>query len=163
MSSVSSLMIRSKVATAPHPVFAIDGISLEVWLGDRYLPDALGNRGYLGDDFLGLVPAQGWLIDDDEQKLAWDRIESVDAGVSTVIPLLVCGDDVDLKCTVIVAEQVASEEDVTWQRFGFSRTAGRETGISTAWIREIPPVTFSRAEFLAALATFKSLSSTSWK
>ena len=153
MPTITAVMFQSCAASAPHPVLAIDGISLEVWLGS-VRPEA---------NSLGLVPAQGWLIDDDEFRCAWDRIESLEAGVSTVVPVLVCGDDVDLSCTVVVVEQVVSQESVTWQRFGFSRTAGRETGISTEWFFGVSPVTFSREEFSSALTAFKSLANTAWK
>ena len=146
-------MFRSQVAKAPHPVFAVDGQSLEIWLNEVY-PQA---------EPLGLVPAQGWLINDDEFQWAWERISSIDPETSTIVPVLVCGDDVDLSCTVIVVEQESTERSVIWRRIGHSKSTGREAGIVTQWFREVESLEFERNEFIQALKDFKSLADNEWK
>jgi hypothetical protein len=153
MPYITAIMFQSQNAKAQHPVFAIDGIPISVWLSGFEAAEV----------HLGSVPAQGWLIDDQEFKWAWERIESVDVGVSTIVPLLVCSDHADLTCSVVVVEQFASSGTITWQRFGRSRTAGFQTGIYTEWLSEIPAQVFPREEFLSALLSFKFLAAESSK
>ena len=153
MSSIEAVMYQSQCASAPHPVFAVNGASLEVWL----------NGVLQQPEFLGLVPAQGWLIDDEEFGWAWQSISSVEPGTSTIVPVLVCGDDVDLSCSVVVVEQEIEAETVTWRRFGYSRSGGKESGITTQWFPGIPSLAFNRHEFQNALNTFRALSGSEWK
>jgi len=153
VSTIEAAMFQSQHARAPHPVFSVNGQSLDVWLNDVH-PQA---------DVLGLVPAQGWLIDDEEFKCAWERISSVEPGTSTIVPVLVCSDDVDLTCTVVVVEQKANAETVAWLRFGFSRSAGIGVGTTTQWLTGCAPLEFDRGEFERALTAFKSLANSDWK
>lgn len=152
-SSLCAVMSQSQVARAPHPVLAVDGISLERWLHGA-LPESW---------LLGLVPAQGWLIDDEEFRWAWQRISSVEPGTSTIVPVLVCGDDVDLSCSVVVVEQEALDEKIIWRRFGHSRSGGKEAGITTQWFSNLPALDFKRQEFESALNTFRTLANSEWK
>ena len=153
MSSIDAVMFQSQCASAPHPVFAVDGTSLEIWL-----------HSVLREPwFLGLVPAQGWLIDDEEFRWAWQRLSSTEQGTSTIVPVLVCADDVDLSCSVVVVEQEVKAAKIVWQRFGHSRSGGKEAGITTAWFPGLPILEFDRLEFENALNTFKALSNSDWK
>lgn len=53
-----------------------------------------------------LAPAHSPLYDDAEISLAWDRLLAVAEGKTSIVPLLVCLDDLDFSCRLIVAEQV---------------------------------------------------------
>lgn len=69
MNIIRATMHQSKHATAPHPVFTLDPIPLDNWIkGIAY--DSAGN-----DVTEALVPAQGWLIDDDHLRYAWQVLE----------------------------------------------------------------------------------------
>jgi hypothetical protein len=39
-------------------------------------------------------------------------------GTSTLVPLLVCSDDMDFDCKVFMVEQVFADGVITWERFG---------------------------------------------
>ena len=151
---ITAEMFKSKHAHAPHPVFAIDGTSLDLWLSER-LPD---------DWISDLVPAQGWLIDDADFALAWRRIERIEEDCSTIVPVLVCSDDVDLSCSVIVVEQVGAINEIIWRRFGRpDESRGDQCGATVKWFEDCPSCEFDRSEFVAALAEFKRMMSDEWK
>jgi len=151
---ISAEMFKSRHATAPHPVFAIDGVSLDLWLSER-VP---------GDWISGLVPAQGWLIDDADFALAWRKIERVDDGCSTIVPILICPDDVDLNCSVVVVEQIGSGSEIIWRRFGRpSDSRGDQCGTTVMWFETYPTCAFDLTEFQTTLADFKRLMGNEWK
>jgi len=154
-------MHQSRHATSEHPALAIDGVPIEQWLKSRLLD--LADE----DTINGLVPAQGWLMDDDELAIAWNlltpaQVNSADFALSSVVPLLICPDDMDLNCTVIVVEQIVDPENVTWKRFGLGRDS--VNGIITAvqWSVDGQSVQFERTHFSSAVAELKRLSSDVW-
>jgi hypothetical protein len=110
-----------------------------------------------GSDSQHLALAQIWLIDDEEDKLSKSRIRPEKAGTSTIVPILVCSDDMDLRCTVIVVEQVIGSDYVEWKRFGLSWSTGMEVGISTSWFDSEFKATFHLDEFNSALNEFEDL------
>ena len=74
------------------------------------------------------------------------------------MPLLVCSDDMNFDCIVLVAEQVIEADTVHWRRFGRSISDKLEVGISTKWIAESKPVSFALKDFQNALEQFTQLS-----
>ena len=68
MNTVSATMHQSRHATSEHPVLAIDDKPIEQWLKSRLLD--LTDE----DTINGLVPAQGWLMDEDELAIAWNLL-----------------------------------------------------------------------------------------
>jgi hypothetical protein len=129
----------------PHPSLTIDDIPLDVWL-KRCLPD---------QDVLDLVPAQLWMSDKDDLALAWRRIR--DEGLVNV-PLLICPDDLDFVCSVVLVEQETTAAHVIWRRFGMDRSRFTEpVGTSAAWFLDCGPLMFERAAFGLALDEFRRL------
>ncbi len=136
---------HSEFATEPHLNLWIEGEPLQEWL-HRQVPDA-------GLD--GLVPAWlGWLVDEQEQMLVrermWPRV-----GERQIVPLLVCPDDLDFSCTLVVAEVSSTEEAVIWERIGLDLTGSPESGGDVRWWG-IGPVSFPRGEYLAAVESFQA-------
>ena len=78
-------------------------------------------------------------------------------GSSTIVPLLVCSDDMDLNCTVLVAEQLVQGGTISWLRFGWSISGGLEVGAQTRWISGTPPVEFALDDFNLALEDFATM------
>ncbi|QNM94761.1 hypothetical protein [Chitinimonas koreensis] len=150
---IAARMHRSTYATTPHPVLAIDGTPLDVWL-----------QSQTGEaDILGLVPAQGWLVDETELALAWRRIEPGQEGCSTIVPLLICPDDADFSCTTVVVEQELRSDEVVWHRFGYAADLPRDqVGATVRWFRHDSALRFPRAEFTTALAELKRLTQEVW-
>lgn len=106
-----------------------------------------------------MVPAWlGWLVEEHEQALVrermWPRV-----GERLIVPLLVCPDDLDFTCTLVVAEVSSTEDEVTWERVGLDVTDPRkhaEPGGEVNWFG-IAPMHFPRGEYLAAVEGFRSI------
>jgi len=95
------------------------------------------------------------LSDDDDTYLVWDRTYSTAPGWEALVPLLVCSDDLDLTCTVIVAEQHADEHHVHWRRFGLLRELITLQCPAVDWYDSIPSLTFERSRFESVLDAFR--------
>lgn len=156
MNTIRAEMHQSKYTRAPHPVLAIDGIPLGSWI-KGIIYNASGE-----DDTEGLVPAQGWLTDDEHAKYAWQLLPPASEECSTIVPLLICPDDMDLSCTVVVAEQVIRDDTLIWERFG--RAVGVINGIVTSvtWNTNGQRAEFSRQQFEQACAEFQRLTDHEW-
>src|SRR2546427_3403424 len=66
MNVIEAVMHMSLYAKAPHPVLVVDGVPLELWLKEADCSAVFGE-----DTVGGLVPAQGWLIDECDLQNAW--------------------------------------------------------------------------------------------
>jgi hypothetical protein len=77
----------------------------------------LVSKMYQEDDFFkGLVPAySGWLMNDDEEQLVFDRLLPQS---NAICPILICPDDQDFSCTVVVVEIIKKPESILWKRIG---------------------------------------------
>lgn len=149
MDQISAVKYQAGFSKSPCAWIAINGTPIEKWCAEAFnYPDAI---------YLGL--AQIWLLDDEEDKLAWSRITPGEDESSTIVPILVCSDDMDFDCTVLVIEQFVSKDTVQWLRWGFSVSSGLEVGISTKWQTsdKYPLATFCRNEFDECLENFKQI------
>lgn len=95
--------------------WVIDGKPITVYL-DEFLQacllQSLSNFGSL----LGLLPAWGGELEWQwENDFIWELIESPD---ELNVPILVCEDDCDLSCIVIVVHIRKTEKSVFWDRIG---------------------------------------------
>ena len=147
MNRIEVIEARTKYVSEPHKVLTLDGVPLDVLL-DSARPDLA---------ILGLVPALlDWLDDPRERELVWRRILPP-VGSSAVAPVLMCPDDLDLWCSVVVAEVVPEESAVWWHRIGLDMSQPRLEAIGTAvnWIGGIGPHCFSRADYERCLAAFQ--------
>lgn len=128
----------SKYIAEPHLAIVIDGIRLDVALGDEGLVSSL----------------LGWFHDEAECKIPWERILP-EVGCTGYAPVLICPDDLDLSCSVVMAEVVAEPGIVRWARLGLDATPKGAVG---SWIRWNPnwgPYCFSRLQYEACLAAFR--------
>lgn len=155
MNTVSAIMYRSKHATAEHPVLAVDGTPIQQWI-TGLISDHSGHNGTNG-----LVPAQGWLLDDEHLTIAWKLLEAADES-STVVPLLICPDDMDLSCTVIVVEQVAEADNVVWKRFGLATDFMYGVITSVNWSKSGQNAVFKRQQFDDSVLALKRLTNDVW-
>lgn len=140
----------SKYIDEPHKVLAVDGSPLDEIL-DAARP---------GCNLLGLVPALlDWLSDPEERRLVRERI-SPTIGGSAIAPLLLCPDDLDLSCTVVVVEVVREASVVWWRRIGLDATKAMSghmacvIGDRVDWIDEVGPFCFETAAYERCLAAF---------
>ncbi len=151
MNRIEAIEATTKYVPEPHKLLMVDGMPLDVLL-DSARPDC-----YL----LGLVPTLlDWLSDPRERELVWQRILPP-VGSSAVAPVLMCPDDLDLWCTVAVAEVVLEQSAVWWHRIGLDASKPKPedmphaVGATVDWIDGLGPYCFSRAEYEQCLAAFK--------
>ena len=150
MNSIVAERQRSRYVPEPHLVLVIDGLPLD----SRVAKAA-------GDDVKGLVPTLlDWLEDDSEQRTVWDRILPKN-GETTIAPVLMCPDDLDLVCTTVVAEARTTRNEVRWDRLGLLldilKDNGDDTGPNVDWFDDIGPFVFDREQYGAALDCFKRI------
>lgn len=96
------------------------------------------------------------------KELAWRLLEPrIDGQV--IAPILVCGDDCDLYCTVIVAEITYKKDTIHWERLDFDVSEHkdmarmqRQFGLQIDWIIGIPPMTFDREEYTHCMLILKN-------
>jgi hypothetical protein len=101
---------KSQYIQEDHYVILIDNKPLDLILHELY-PEEL---------FLGLIPTIiDWISLDEESKFVQQRF-SINQDCK-IVPVLMCPDDCDLSCTIIVAEVVTSDDQVTWQRIVIQR------------------------------------------
>lgn len=151
MNTISTIISRPKFASTEQPVLAIDNVPVYKWVKSQ-IYDADGN-----DHTHTLVPAQTWLYDENESRIAWQLLEPSHEG-STVVPLLVCPDDMDLSCTVVVVEQIVDKQTVEWRRFGLSINHINAVVTSVRWSESAQRAIFDRSQFEKAFQEFKRLS-----
>lgn len=149
-------MHLSKSAQKPHPVLQVDGMALEQWI------DAENADVKVKADTEILVPAQGWLIHEEHAELAWRLLMPTDSPSSTIVPLLICPDDLDMHCTLLVVEQVVCAERVCWLRFGQALDVIHGLVVSVDWRSESRCAEFDKGRFVAAVHELKRLSSEEW-
>jgi hypothetical protein len=109
----------------------------------------------------GLIPTllDGWL-EPKERQLIWERILPK-KGQKTIAPVLMCPDDADLSCTLIVMEIEAKEQKILWNRVGFDMS-NRDQNFPNAigsvvdWFGNIDKLIFSRDDYLKMLQQFKN-------
>ena len=139
----------------PFSSLTIDGIPLNIWI----------NKNNIIEEANTLVPAQGWLYDFENNlslSNAWKLLKpeaSEYGAVSTVVPILICPDDLDLVCSVIMVEQVITETEVAWIRFGRGWNHIHDLVSSVIWEKTFtsPVLTFKLSNFEEAYNNLKNL------
>jgi hypothetical protein len=141
----------SKYVSQRHQVLVLDGVQLDVLL-DSARPDL---------NLLGLVPTLlDWLADPKERALVWERILPPTGSIA-VAPVLMCPDDCDLWCSVVVAEVSPVESIVWWRRVGLDMSKPqpedmpKAIGGAVKWFSGLGPYCFDRAGYEECLASFK--------
>lgn len=74
------------------------------------------------------------------------------------MPILMCSDDIDFSCTLIMVDVRSDTEFVYWERFGLENSGVETTaggiGSSVHWFADIQPLTFARAQYEDVLEKF---------
>ena len=141
MNRIEARSAPSKFVSEPHLSMAIDGVPLDQ---------------ALGAEAEGLVSALlGWFHDPADCEVPWERILP-EAGCTGYAPLLICPDDLDLKCNVVIVEVVAEEEVIRWNKLGFDMTPLGAVGAIVRWDPGWGPYTFRRDEYEACLSAFRA-------
>jgi hypothetical protein len=140
MNTLSVELLKSKYVNVEHPTILIDGVPLDLHLHEYY-PDNLY--------YLGLIPTiTDWIGLKEEAELVLSRFYSDKEKV--FLPILMCPDDCDLTCTVIVAEVIMKDNQVIWNRLGVdSSKLGipynyELIGTEVIWLSLVPEMKFDR-------------------
>lgn len=100
----------------PEDYWVIDGISVVEEL-DRFAREGQFSELVGFGSLLGLMPAwSGKLLQRWENDFVWELIDSPE---EMNVPILVCEDDCDLSCIVIVAKIRKTEDRVFWECLGY--------------------------------------------
>lgn len=147
MNLIQTAYQQSKYAAAPHLTIRVDGDPLDVILHEKY-PDR---------NLIGLVPTLlNWLKDPEERKLVWERIDS---NCKQIVPILMCPEDIDLWCTVVVVKMEKTDSTVKWLRAGLDVGDGTNMpysiGTAIDWFDGFESFEFDRCEFDTVLEAFR--------
>lgn len=139
---------KKRYAGAPHLVIEVDDVPLNVTL-DMALPSR---------QLVGLVPALlDWLSDPIERAVVWDRILP-NHGNSAHAPILMCPDDCDLWCSVVIADVFHENQSVWWRRLGVDCTKEdlpSSVGTNVEWIDGLGPYCFALSDYQRCIASFR--------
>lgn len=142
---IEAIRTPSRYLPEPHLAIAVDGVPLDELL-DAARPDL---------QLAGLVSSLlGWFHDEADCLVPWQRVLPA-VGCSGYAPLLICPDDLDFSCSVVMAEVVGEAEVIRWDRLGFDATHRGAVGSYIRWEPGLGPFRFSRREYEACLAAFK--------
>ncbi len=129
----------------------VDGIAINEWLAE--FTDKNTQLKDLDVKELGLSLALDLYSD---TKIVWYYLGQLGNGNVSYIPLLVCPEDNDLSCTVIVTEQCVIDDIITWKRFGLLKGSSQAQDPDTIdWFETIPELTFTRDNFKNVFGQFK--------
>ena len=147
MNRIEAIRARSKYVPDPHLIITVDGEPLDELL-DAALP---------GSNLSGLVSSLlGWFHKDEDTIIPWQRILP-EVGCTGYAPILICPDDLDYSCGVVMVEVVAEPDMIRWERFGFDATRGGAVGSCIRWIPEFGrSYCFSRSDYERCLTAFRS-------
>lgn len=149
MNQISTSFYQTRYARVPHWMLMIDGLPIDQVMAQHCQNPIL-------DGFFPTI-LRGWNEDPAAEQLVWDRILPV-PGNQTWVPILMCADDCDFWCILVVVEVVATETMIIWQRVGYA--AGDASMMpasrleSVDWCDGGGPWMFDRAAYAACLQTF---------
>lgn len=133
-------MGRSKYVKEDHLLITVDGRALDELL-DEKIP---------GREILGLVPAWlDWMEYELDRQETFRRLTTSESDMVT--PLLMCPDDLDFSCSLIVAETRIIGNEVMWQRVGVNRSeisgVPEELGRRVEWFDDLERMSFDLNEY----------------
>jgi len=149
LNNITAEYKKTKYCEEKHLTINIDGKLL-----DEILEENSPNSRYLG-----LVPTLlDWLEDEEEKNIVWSRIIP-NINETTIAPILMCPDDLDFYCTIIVAHIKSSEDKIIWEKIGIDITDDEDypnsLGKTVKWFEEIGPFSFNRDEYIKFVNKFK--------
>jgi hypothetical protein len=148
---IEAVRAPSRHIPDPHLAITVDGVPLDELLGAAR-PDL---------QLAGLVSSLlGWFDREEDRAVPWQRILP-EVGCTGYAPLLICPDDLDFTCSVVMAEVVAEPDAVRWDRLGLDASRTGAVGSSIRWEPAMGSYRFRRAEYEACLAAFRSANAAS--
>lgn len=147
MNTISTKSLVNEFSGNNYYIITIDGKSLEDIVIDE-------NPSILK----GLVPTLlNWLVIKEERDLVWGRVLP-SLGEKSNLPILICSDDIDLYCTLIIVEVEINEEYVYWNKLGLENGTNNNLntiGNNVTWFDNIKQMKFKKEDYKNVLNKFK--------
>lgn len=148
MNTITARPFKSRYVDEPHLTIWIDGEPLDQFLEARVS----------GKNLDGLVPAWlEWMLDEKDQKVAQSRMLLPPEG-KVRVPILMCPDDLDFSCSLVIADLEAVGDEVKWNRLGYDQTKSLvpdAIGTEVVWFDGVSPLRFKRAEYENCIQAFQ--------
>lgn len=145
MNRIEAVLAKSKFVDEPHLVIMVDGVPLDELI-DAALP---------GANLAGSVSSLlGWFRNDEDNLVPWQRILP-ETGCTGYAPILICPDDLDLSCGVVMVEVVAERDVIRWDRLGLDASRSGAVGAYIRWAPAPGPYVFTRAGYELCLSAFR--------
>lgn len=112
---------------------------------------------YPGQMYKGLIPTLDFGLGEQEAEIVWNRILP-GLGEVKLCPVLMCPDDCDFTCTLIVAEIENNGETVQWKRIGVDKTEkryGTRFGEAIEWFDYFGTLNFEIKSYQDTIDSFK--------
>ena len=147
----------------PFPLYK-DREFLFVFINGERLDEYITN--HVSNDYRGLIPSLLDFYSKDyepskrEKEFVWAQIK-LDEKIK-ILPILLCPDDFDFSCTVVVVEVISEIDTVIWNRIGVdvSRFNPDKEGVfkyigdTVEWFDDIRPHVFSKSEYINCVDAF---------
>ncbi|PAC26720.1 hypothetical protein [Flectobacillus sp. BAB-3569] len=123
-----------------------------VWLDEKL--DEL----YPDNMYRGLIPTLvEWMDREDEKAVVWRRILP-GKYETTICPVLMCPDENDFSCTLIVAEITNLGTHVRWSKLGVDLSnewEAEKVGSKVEWFENVKEMNFEFSDYIKMLDNFK--------
>ena len=147
--------IKAKVDKSDYEIYD-DFLNIEI---DGYWLDEKLDELYPNNMYKGLIPTLLFAMENEQEKVVvWNRILPK-KGSQESCPILMCPDDCDFSCTLIVAEIKVENQSVKWERIGIDRTLefdAEKVGSNVEWFDKIRPLQFDKTEYQEMILKFKN-------
>jgi len=140
----------------PREGFTAEPFDINLKIDGYWLNEILDEL-YPEKDFKSLVPTLQIMEEDKESEIVWRRILPK-TGETSICPILMCPDDRDFLCTLIIAEIVNTGNSVKWNRIGINNKQEmnpENVGKSVEWFDGIKPLEFGIKEYITMLSKLK--------
>lgn len=161
MNNIKAEIQKSEYGYIDYLQFIIDDEAIDEILEKEY-PDNF---------YKGLVPTiNSWMENNKEREVVWNRILPLENEVKNA-PILMCPDDCDFSCTIIIAQIENKGDRILWNKIGLDQTKfeyNYPNGIGTniKWFESIPKYEFDIIEYKNVVNEFEimmSLEDIEWK
>ena len=147
MNQIQTKQCLNKFSGNNYYIIEVDGESLETIV--------LKNRPEIHK---GLVPTLlNWIRNNDEREVVWSRVLPED-NEKTLLPILMCSEDIDFSCHVIMVLVSADQKFVYWEKFGLAESdpePASEIGKNIDWFNEVPAMKFPIEEYRNVIQKFR--------
>ena len=126
---------------------------------DGYWLDEKLEELYPGNMYKGMIPTLVyWMERKDEKDIVWKRILP-EENDTTICPILMCPDDNDFSCTLIVAEIKNCGNVIKWSRLGLDKSKeweAEKVGTKVDWFDKLTDLNFTKDDYLKMIINFRN-------